>query len=241
MTKELIIAAYDKPLDWLENINKDVKISIYRKGNLPKSNFQEIQIEPNVGRCVHTFFNHIYHNYNNLSDITFFAQDYPFDHWGNIVDTINNNLWIKNCRLNINNGYFGFNNTTVGHHHEFSKSIQFANNIRYYQNITNPPSLIDNIGDVLICYSNGYPHDTRFGDNLNVDKYWEMLFTNPKPPVYEFMPAGHIGLTKQQIQIRSKNFYLKIKHYLENDFYSPWVIERLECYIFDERFLEKTN
>ena len=103
MTKEIIVAAYDKPLDWISNINKDVKITIYRKGNILNSSFDEIKIEPNVGRCVHTFFNHIYTNYNSLADYTYFCQDFPFDHWGNIIDIINNdpNFLNKTASLNI--------------------------------------------------------------------------------------------------------------------------------------------
>jgi len=32
MEKEIVIAAYDKQLDWLNTINEDVKKTIYRKG-----------------------------------------------------------------------------------------------------------------------------------------------------------------------------------------------------------------
>ena len=34
MKKELVVAAYDKELNWLNSINKDVKISVYRKGKI---------------------------------------------------------------------------------------------------------------------------------------------------------------------------------------------------------------
>ena len=90
MTRELVIAAYDKYLDWLDKINSDIKVTVYRKGDEEKQREDEIKIEPNKGRCVHTFFNHIYTNYDNLSDITFFGQDWPFDHWENIVEVVNN-------------------------------------------------------------------------------------------------------------------------------------------------------
>ena len=59
MTKELVIAAYDKDLSWVSDINSDVKTTIYRKGT-KTDNQNEIFIDPNIGRCVHTFFNHIY-------------------------------------------------------------------------------------------------------------------------------------------------------------------------------------
>ena len=77
MSKELVIAAYDKYLDWLDDIDQSTKITVYRKGNEVVQRQDEITIELNKGRCVHTFFNHLHINYDNLSDIIYFAQDYP--------------------------------------------------------------------------------------------------------------------------------------------------------------------
>ncbi len=90
--KEIVIAAYDKPTDWLNKINNNVKKTIYRKGNVLPLQNSEILIEPNFGRCVHTFFNHILTNYDNLSEYTFFAQDYPFDHWEDLIDVVNGDV-----------------------------------------------------------------------------------------------------------------------------------------------------
>ena len=90
MDRELVIAAYDKDLSWTSEINEGVKVTVYRKGDVLPLSKNEISIEPNVGRCVHTFFYHIYNNYNRLSDITFFVQEYPFDHVDNIIDIVNN-------------------------------------------------------------------------------------------------------------------------------------------------------
>lgn len=91
--KELVIAAYDREYTWINNL-KDTKVTIYRKGDNPLQE-GEILIKPNVGRDVHTFFYHIINNYDNLSDVTFFSQDYPFDHISNYVEIINNNqdMW----------------------------------------------------------------------------------------------------------------------------------------------------
>lgn len=217
MKKELVIAGYDKPLEWLNDIQSDVKITIYRKGNAPISKFKEIKVETNIGRCVHTFFNHIYLNYENLSDITFFAQDYPFDHWGNIVKTINENLWVQNSILNINDGYFGFYNNGI--YGNLFRATHFNN------------------GNVLSCAANGHPHDGQPG--LNVDRYWHILFDQQNPNYYEFIPAGHFGITKSHATIRTKCFYGKIKELLETESIAPWIIERLECYIFDPRYKAK--
>lgn len=97
--KELVIAAYDRDYSWVTHLHPDIKVTVYKKGDQSlKPN--EILIEPNLGRDVHTFFYHLYTQYDNLSDITFFSQDYPFDHVCNYIDIINGNkdTWDSNAK-----------------------------------------------------------------------------------------------------------------------------------------------
>lgn len=226
MKKEVVIAAYDKDLSWTNSFNDEVKVTIYRKGTNQHSS-NEIFLEVNKGRCVHTFFNHILKNYEKLSDYTFFVQDYPFDHWENVVEVVNgtHDDFISNSQLNIG-GYFGYhwNSITVpsekgGIMWSLSNSIQHGN------------------GKVLICSSDGFPQDNN--PNINVDKYWRILFENEPPYNYEFIPGGHFGITSEQIKIRSKEFYQKVVDILIDSEHTPWVIERLECYIFNPNYKTK--
>tara|TARA_R110001606_G_scaffold371002_2_gene527673 strand:- start:1826 stop:2416 length:591 start_codon:yes stop_codon:yes gene_type:complete len=92
--KEIVIAAYDRGYDWVKSLDSNIKVTVYRKGE-EKIKENEILIEPNLGRDIHTFFTHLYTRYDTLSDVTFFSQDYPFDHVSNYVDIINgdNNTW----------------------------------------------------------------------------------------------------------------------------------------------------
>ena len=221
MTQELVISAYDKYLDWLDDIDSSTKITVYRKGQEAPQRDGEIKIPLNKGRCVHTFFNHLYLNYDNLSDITFFAQDYPFDHWQNIVEVINNKTEDEECQLKIG-GYYGFHFNTItipgpkgGRMWNLKKSNQHGN------------------GNVLICQSNGQPQDAN--PNINVDKYWFKFFESLHPQEYEFMPGGHFGITKEHAQLRSKDFYKKVCDLLLEEESAPWNIERLECYIFNPK------
>lgn len=251
MNKEIVIAAYDKSLEWTKDINSDVKITVYRKGNVLPLSDNEIYIEPNKGRCIHTFFNHIYSNYDNLSDYTFFVQDYPFDHWGNLLHILNSDVSEieKNASLTIG-GYYGYHNNTLGTAWNMTPSLQFSN------------------GVVISCFSDGYPQEKN--QNINLDIYWKLFFSEScNPPtvynfmptgdfwitrqlnqiknkelykqisIYEFMPGGHFVITKEQIRIRSKDFYKQIIDLLLNDDNIPWIIERLECYIFNKNY--KTN
>jgi hypothetical protein len=220
ITKEIVIAAYDKPLDWMSDLREDIKQTIYRKGTIMPLQKNEILIEPNLGRCVHSFFNHIYTNYDNLADLTLFAQDYPFDHWGNIIEIINGDINIIEQKASlIIGGYYGFHNNTIGTAWVMQPSQQFGN------------------GYVLSCLSNGHPQDTN--PLINVDKYWDIIFDEPKPFFYEFIPGGHFTISKEHVKLRSKELYKKITQLLIEDVTAPWMIERLECYIFNPKYKTK--
>jgi hypothetical protein len=227
VNKEIVIAAYDKPTDWLDSINTNIKKTIYRKGSVLPLSSGEILIDPNIGRCVHTFFNHILTNYNNLSDYTFFAQDYPFDHWEDLIDVINNdvNLLNEKSALSIG-GYWGFHFNSI-------RVPSSSGGIMH----TMSPSKDHENGKVISCYGNGMPHDHN--SKINVDTYWDMLFEGPRPNMYEFMPGGHFGITKEHVKLRSKELYGKVVELLESDDTAPWMIERLECYIFNPKFKAK--
>jgi hypothetical protein len=217
--KEVVIAGYDKSLDWIKKFNSDVKVTIYRKGELI-SYENEIFYPINVGRDVHTFFSHILNNYDNLSDYTFFVQDYPFDHWENLIEIINENeeIFSKKATLTFG-GYYGFHFNTIGTMWQMSRTSHFEK------------------GNIIWCHSNGEPQDTV--NNVNVDSFWEILFDSPKPNIYEFVPGGHFGISKEQVHLRKKEFYNKIVELLENDIYAPWKIERLEAYIFNPKYVTK--
>lgn len=219
-SKEIVISAYDKPTDWLLRLNNDIKRTIYRKGTIFPLAEGEILINPNLGRCVHSFFNHLYINYDSLSDYTFFAQDFPFDHWGNIVEIINGDpsTLDKTASLTIGK-YHGYHNNTLGTAWNMPLSKQFEQ------------------GYVLSCSSNGHPQDRN--PLINVDKYWDILFDEPKPTTYEFMPGGHFAITKEHVRLRSKELYKKITELLVEDQTAPWMIERLECYIFNPKYKTK--
>ena len=223
MKKELVVAAYDKDLSWVSKLNDDVKVTIYRKGDVIPLSDNEILIAPNVGRCVHTFFNHIYNNYNNLSDYTFFCQDFPFDHWGNMIEIINGDVGLldKTAELTIG-GYYGYHNNTFG----TAWTLHGMSPTQHHGK-----------GSVLTCLSNGQPQDKN--PSINVDRYWGSLFNSPIPNSYEFIPGGHFTITKEHIHLRTIEFYKSVVSLLEDDINSPWIIERLECYIFNSLYKTK--
>lgn len=215
MKKELVISVFDKDLFWVNKVSKDVSIKKYRKGiNLNLSD--EIYLSNNVGRDVHTFFYHILNNYDTLADITFFSQDYPFDHIENYVEIVNSDVeFITKCSILHFDGYWGFHWNNIGTMWQLNPSSQFTN------------------GRILTCFNDGYPHDK----NLYVDETWKSMFNCPYPSSYDFVPGGHFCVTKETVRIRTKEFYQHIVTLLETYDKMPWNIERLEPYIFNKNYI----
>lgn len=226
MNKEIVIAAYNRDLSWLDKFNGDVKKTIYRKG-VSTNNPNEIFLENNVGRDVHTFFYHIYENYDNLSDITFFGQEFPFDHWEDIVDVINNDAWVERCALQIK-GYFGFHFNTIKVHGANGGLMWDMQNTTHHDK-----------GKIITCNADGTPQAALGTYKISINTSWYEFFDCDTPNIYEFMPGGHFGVTREHVHLRSRDFYKSVVDLLTNDVDSPWVIERLECYFFNPKYKSK--
>lgn len=214
MRKELVIAAYQRDYGWTKYVNYDTKITPYRKGQASEDP-REIYIENNVGQDVHTFFYHILNNYDNLADVTFFSQDYPFDHVYNYVDLINGNstYWDMVARMKID-GYWAFSTATALNWEPHMPKEAYT-------------------GNTLLCDSTGAPHHRP--STLNIDTLWKELFKDPVPQKYEFVPAGHFCVTRDTAHIRSKAFYKKLVSLLESPRpFCPYEVERIESYVFDK-------
>jgi hypothetical protein len=81
----LVVARYEEPLDWLDDVPPEWEVVVYNKGS--EVNGRKAVDLPNVGREAHTFAHH------NASapppaDWTAFVQGNPFDHWPDPIDHI---------------------------------------------------------------------------------------------------------------------------------------------------------
>ena len=79
-----------------------------------------------------------------------------------------------------------------------------------------------------------FPVLDKIKNDVYIEKLRNKLFTSKCPQTLEFTPGGHFSISKEQILYRSLEFYKKILILLENNELSPWVIERLEPYIFNK-------
>jgi len=91
----IVVARYNEDLEWTKNF---LNIIVYNKGNSLTDDFNQILLN-NVGREGHTYYKHIYDNYDNLADYTIFLQGNPFDHSPNIISNVNN--YVNNKDLSI--------------------------------------------------------------------------------------------------------------------------------------------
>ena len=91
----IVVARYKENLQWTKQF---LNVIIYNKGLPLRNDFNEILLN-NVGREGHTYYKHIYDNYDNLTDYTIFLQANPFDHSPNIISNLNK--YINNTDLSI--------------------------------------------------------------------------------------------------------------------------------------------
>lgn len=91
----IIVARYNEDVNWTKQFNN---VFIYNKGEILEGYDNVISLQ-NVGREGHTYYTHIYENYDNLADYTIFLQGNPFDHSPNIISDLKK--YINEENLNI--------------------------------------------------------------------------------------------------------------------------------------------
>lgn len=211
MYKELIIAKYSRTTEWVSQIDKFTRVTIYNKNRDTLTN-NDIFIENNVGRCVHTFFNHICNNYHSIADVSFFVQDYPFDHVPDLIDIVNN---------------FDPSYTPENQRHLAG----------YYYPLGPISTVLSEANGGYVPANSQWSKDAMLFD---MDSTWEVIFrsTKDRPNIYTFVAGGHFAITKTGVQSKPLSFYTTVRNLLENNFdHMPHEIERLEGYIFNPSIL----
>jgi len=113
----IVVARYNENIEWTKQYQN---VIIYNKGSKIDGNYNEIMLE-NIGREGHTYYKHIYDNYDNLNDYTIFLQGDPFDHSPEIIQIIN--YFLYNNDIDIDFKYLtnnvietSFNNEKINHY-----------------------------------------------------------------------------------------------------------------------------
>jgi len=89
----IVVARYNENIEWTKQFSN---VFIYNKGE-PLIDYSNQIFLNNVGRESHTYYKHIFDNYDNLAEYTVFLQGNPFDHSPNLISNLNNYI------NNINN------------------------------------------------------------------------------------------------------------------------------------------
>jgi hypothetical protein len=92
---KIVVARYNEDISWIKQFTN---VLIYNKGNDMDSNEYNIIKLDNVGREGHTFYKHIYDNYDNLDEYIVFLQGDPFAHTINLIDKLNKYVNKKNFK-----------------------------------------------------------------------------------------------------------------------------------------------
>lgn len=81
----IVVSRYNENVEWTKQFQN---VIIYNKGNPIQDNDLKQVFLSNVGREGHTYYKHIYDNYEKLQDYTIFLQGNPFDHSPNLVQNV---------------------------------------------------------------------------------------------------------------------------------------------------------
>lgn len=84
MNVQIVVARYNENPQWTQLFPNVV---LYNKGSSLDESYTSIPL-PNVGREAHTYYYHIYTNYDTLADYTVFLQGSPFHHSPNVIKTL---------------------------------------------------------------------------------------------------------------------------------------------------------
>lgn len=83
-SRAVVVSRFNEDTSWTGEL-QNVALTVYDKGEGNGPNKLA-----NIGREAHTYFTHIVNNYDNLADVTFFLQGWPFDRSSNIIEALNN-------------------------------------------------------------------------------------------------------------------------------------------------------
>lgn len=75
--RELVVTRHSESLNWLAQVDPQVQVTVFNRGTPLPMDAVDV---PNVGRDGRTLVGFICDNYDDLADVTFFAQGNPFDH-----------------------------------------------------------------------------------------------------------------------------------------------------------------
>jgi len=199
MTKELVVARYkENPDKWLSINQPDLKVTIYNKGD-QDDRFVSL---PNVGREAGTWLHHIISNYDNLADLTIFAQGDCVPHYNQLIEFAKMVYPPFNPYYMLSEVVYKLDWET----HEF-----------------------DTPATRHEMQARGIEPATVTQNNKTM---WENVFKDSMPVPLEAPCGGQFAVTKENIQRLPLSFYVKLNSLIMSRPMGAWEMEPLWNYIF---------
>jgi hypothetical protein len=194
MDKSLIIAHYNEDLNWLYDIDKNIKIFLYTKSDtIPDIKGDNIIIEQleNIGNEGQTYLYHIVKYYDSLTDYLCFTQAKFDEHSHDFLVKLNNGFIGGLSDINLITTVYGPVDNNLYHKHINHK---YTNGFDY-QNVENK---------IFIDPWN----DNEALENINfvLDNLPELNF---KKENWIFNANGLYGVSKDKIKNFNIDFYKK--------------------------------
>lgn len=195
------ISHYDGDLSWVKYIKKSKYIIYNKSNNILEDEFYSKEIN-NFGYNLYSYLLYICENYENLPDTIVFCKDNVFKRH------ITEEIFVKLLKNNI---------------------FTSLEDINYFEKKSLINILVSDHGFIEInnsWYKNYFPRK-YFSDFNN---FYNFIFKSDSNPQFiKFAPGANYILTKENILLRSKNFYANLIRFLEHS--------NLSC---ESHFLERS-
>ncbi len=185
------ISHFNGELDWIKKINKSNYV-VYNKSNkkLDKE-INSIKIK-NVGYNIYSYLNFIIENYENLPDTIVFCKD---------------NIFSRHLKIKTFSNLLKRNIFTCLEENNISRpfpiSVDFS----------------DNSFNEINSSWYRFKHPRKFFSNYDI--FYNYVFKNTKKPLFiRFAPGANYIVPKNNILLRTKNFYKNLKKFIDHSQYS---------------------
>ena len=247
---EIVVARYKENINWLFNVNKKWKITIYNKGpkfdnlgtiKIRNQNITIIDIE-NRGREAETIAYHMLNRYDNYADLTVFIQADPFDHAPEIKELLN--VLLNKTKMDPENEKFiplttCYDNTFPQKKITNSRINRFFTYEDFYVDTLDFVKHIDTIGAPWITQKWREQYNCKLGDNIAkffFDSIEQPHLLQPEQTTLKFCYAACFALPKYSLMQHPKSFYEKLYPKTFDKHIAPWILERFWLHMFDQNF-----
>lgn len=209
------ISYFDGDLSWVEQICGSNYV-IYAKGALPANAPQDTVELPNIGYNIYSYLTYIIDHYDSLPEVIVFCKNNVFDRH------VSRELFESVCARKV---------------------FTPIEEPRRWDRIAFPASVISSDGGYLELNNSWYitEYDRRYFHNF--DAYYSFVFDAARRPDYlRFAPGANYVVPRDNILLRSRNFYINLREFVAHSQYSceSHFVERSLIAIWSSSLKEST-